>query len=140
MKHSLKKIPCFRCGVCCRKYQVRLTRSEIAPIARQLKISEAEFIRKYTDPRWPGEASFLIVHRKGSCAFLNEVTGNRTTICSIHPYRPKDCRDWYPDINKSECSQGLALWNLSLDTEGNIIGSEDEINTFYKYLDSLKQD
>ncbi len=137
---DMKQLPCFRCGVCCRKYQVRLAPGEIAVIARVLKITEAEFIKKYTDPRWPDENSYLIAHQDGACAFLKTESNGKTTSCIIHSHRPQDCRDWTPGLSRPECRRGLADWGLSIDSEKTITGSSDKIRVFYEYLDSLEPD
>ncbi|MBN1367352.1 MAG: YkgJ family cysteine cluster protein [Dehalococcoidales bacterium] len=130
-------LPCFRCGVCCRKYQVRVTVGEARNIAEKLGINLTEFLRKYTDPRWPGSDSFLFLHQKGSCIFLREKPGSKTTGCAIHTFRPKDCRDWTPGPERPECQCGLADWGLTI-KDGGLSGSEEAIRKFNSFLDTLK--
>jgi len=98
---------CFRCGVCCRKFQVRLNRDEAERIAGKLKMSRAEFLNTYIDRRWPGITSYLIRQINGACAFLKQDGKNQPATCLIHPFRPSSCRDWLAGPDKPECQEGL---------------------------------
>ena len=44
-------IPCFRCGVCCTKYQVRLSLVEARQIADELGFDWDEWLDRYVDQR-----------------------------------------------------------------------------------------
>ena len=129
---------CFRCGVCCRKYQVRLNSAEAQSIGQKLKIGFAEFLKEYTDPRWPDSNTFLIRHQNGACIFLESKTGKKESRCLIHSFRPQDCRDWVPDLDRPECQEGLAQWGLTVSTNGEIIGPAAELREFQSFLDSLE--
>ncbi len=63
-------IPCFRCGVCCTRYQVRLSLVEARQIADELGFDWDEWLDRYVDQRWPGTDSFLLRHCNGACVFL----------------------------------------------------------------------
>ncbi len=129
--------PCFRCGVCCRKYQVRMTRPEAQTIAGKLGISFEEFLSKFTDPRWPGQDSFLLVHKDGGCVFLNNEPDSRITGCSIHSFRPEDCRAWSAGIDRPECQSGLDYWGLSVE-DNAITGTEADVAKFEAFLKLLE--
>jgi len=127
---------CFRCGICCKKYQVRITLPEATHLAESLKITLGNFIDEYTDHLWPGTESFLIRHQDGACLFL-EHTSEKVTGCRIHSFRPQDCRDWTAGFNHVECRQGLALWELQINDSGDISGTDENINRFRSFLVSL---
>jgi hypothetical protein len=129
---------CFRCGVCCRKYQVRIKSAEAQAIAQKLKIRFTEFLREYTDPRWPDSNSFLIRHRNGACIFLDSKTGKKESRCLVHSCRPQDCRDWVADLDRPECQAGLAKWGLAVNTSSEIVGNAAELREFQSFLDSLE--
>jgi Fe-S-cluster containining protein len=133
-----ENFPCFRCGICCRKYQVRLTSAEAQNIGQQLKLDSAEFLSKYTDPRWPDPDTFLIRHRNGACIFLELGTGKKESRCLIHSFRPQDCRDWTPGLARPECQQGLAQWGLTINTNDEIAGTADTLREFKSFLNSLE--
>src|SRR4030067_41008 len=101
------KLPCFRCGVCCTRYQVCINMYEAQRLAAHLNIKFDIFLQDYTDPRWPGTENFLIRHHDGACIFLENISGTKLTGCRIHHVRPQDCRDWTPEIDRSECRHGL---------------------------------
>jgi Fe-S-cluster containining protein len=102
---------CFRCGICCRKFQVRLDQRECQRIARKLNISWTEFLDTYIDPRWPGTRSYLICQVNGACVFLQQNEKDQIATCLIHPFRPESCHDWLAGIDKLECIEGLENMN-----------------------------
>ena len=132
---SNSHLTCFRCGVCCKKYQVYLTFSEVKQLAGSLAITAADFIDEYTDPRCPGTFGYLIRHQDGACVFL-EQTNEKVSGCRIHSFRPKACRDWVPGLDRVECRQGLALWGLSVNDSGEITGSDEDLNRFRSFQNS----
>ena len=135
------KFECFRCGVCCSLYQVKIDLYEAGTIASRLNISREEFLSTYTDPRWPGKETFLIRHRDGGCIFLTRQEGNSmVTKCMIHAFRPGDCRQWAAEVFKPECRKGLSEWRLEVDTNGELSGSTEDLERFSFFLDSLKPD
>jgi Fe-S-cluster containining protein len=131
--NDLKDAPvlCFRCGVCCRKYQVRLDIVEARRIADELGVFWDEFRDRYLDDRWPGAESFLLSHDTKGCIFLEQEKGSCISSCSIHPVRSSSCRDWSPDWDKTECQEGLsAYWGLTVDSEGKLKGAKKRIQRF----------
>lgn len=128
--------PCFRCGVCCRKYQVRITAGEARNIAAKLGLDITDFVNKYTDPRWPGRDSFLLRHQDDGCIFLKTEPDGKITGCSIHSFRPQDCRDWTAGPERPECQRGLLNWELTV-KDGKISGDEAALNKFDSFIDSL---
>jgi Fe-S-cluster containining protein len=98
---------CICCGTCCRKFQPRLNTSELEVIAGRLGITVARFIADYTDHRWPGTLSYLLVHRDEACVFLYSTPDTHLQLCRIHDFKPSCCRDWAAGIQKSECRAGL---------------------------------
>ncbi|MBI4286088.1 MAG: YkgJ family cysteine cluster protein [Chloroflexi bacterium] len=133
-------IPCFRCGVCCRKYQARLELEEAEHIAAYLKILLADLVEKYTDHRWPGQSSYLLRHQDKACIFLSIAGPDRRTDCLIHPVRPQCCREWTAGLSQPECREGLARdWHLAITLAGELSGTEAALASFYSFLKSLKK-
>jgi len=146
MVRKIKKIPgnvekgkltCFRCGVCCRRYQVRLSSPEAQHLAENLQVSLNEFIHQYTDSHWPDTETFLLRHHQGSCIFLENTTGGLETRCLIHPFRPQDCREWMPALTQPECQQGLTPWKLTVNAVGELTGSEEDLVRFHSFIKGL---
>jgi Fe-S-cluster containining protein len=78
---------CRCCGNCCRKTPVEVTPTEIARIARYLKISVGEIFNKFA--RWHNEYIYL----KTPCPFIKEdnkcgIYLARPLICKFYPIRP----------------------------------------------------
>lgn len=109
VRNALEGETCFRCGICCMKYQVRLTTTEAGVLARNLGLSLPEFIDNYTDPRWPGNDTYLLKHENGACVFLQSEGNQIITSCRIHNFRPQDCRNWIAGWDKPECRKGRLL-------------------------------
>jgi Fe-S-cluster containining protein len=105
MISAMNDTSCFRCGVCCVKFQVRLSSDAAVKLAAKLNLSLPEFIARYTDPRWPGENSCLIKRKNGACIFL-ERSGRMLTGCRIYAFRPQSCREWQAGPDKAECRIG----------------------------------
>ena len=61
--HGDALMPCFRCGVCCTRYEVSLSVVEVRRIADGLGITWGEFLNRYVDQRWPSAESFLLRQR-----------------------------------------------------------------------------
>jgi Fe-S-cluster containining protein len=99
-------IPCFRCGICCTRYQPPLTTKEINNIASALKISRSKCVSKYT-VKVPIREGHLLKRTNKGCVFLTWDANGRAS-CTIHPRRPKACREWTPSLSKPECLEGLA--------------------------------
>jgi Fe-S-cluster containining protein len=134
-----REVPCFRCGVCCRKYQVRVDVIEVRRIADELGLGFDEFNDRFLDNRWPGAESFLFRHNESGCVFLVHKKGTNTSDCSIHCLRPSSCRDWTPDWHRTECREGLlAFWGLTVNSEGDFRGNTKDVERFQTFLKQLK--
>ena len=132
-------IPCFRCGVCCTRYQVRLSLVEARRIADQLSIAWPEFQDRYLDQCWPGVVSFLLRQRGGTCVFLKCEEGNHKASCLVHRFRPSSCRDWTSSLCCRDCQAGLTKhWGLSLSPSGQLQGPEEKLRDFHSFLESLE--
>jgi Fe-S-cluster containining protein len=99
-------IPCFRCGVCCICYQPPLAAEDVENIASALGISRSKCISKYA-VKVPIKEGYLLKHTAKGCVFLAWDEDGKAR-CTIHPSRPKACREWTPSLSKSECLEGLA--------------------------------
>jgi len=125
------KFNCLCCGTCCAKYQPRLEKSEVVSISGHLGMTEAEFIAEFTDPKWPGEFSYLIKHNESGCLFLTRSSDGVKRLCRIHNVKPDCCSKWEAGLNNPECRTGLQqIWNLSSDENGLISGAEEDVNLF----------
>jgi Fe-S-cluster containining protein len=112
-------IPCFRCGICCTCYQAPLTPEDIDNIASALGISRSKCISRYA-LKVPIKEGYLLKHTKKGCVFLAWDADGKAR-CTIHPLRPKACREWTPSLSKPECLEGLA----ELKSEGQIMLLEE---------------
>ncbi len=95
-------IECFRCGICCMRYQPRLSIKEMKTIASKLGLSLKEFSAKYIQKTKVG---YLIRHSEKGCLFL-KWEGERAS-CAIYPFRPEACRNWQAGLFRPECREGL---------------------------------
>ena len=131
-------IPCFRCGVCCTRYQPPVSLTEARAIAGVLSISLADFLDRYIDDSWPGSEYYLIDAYDNACVFLKRSAGSKVASCRIHPVRPQACREWVPGLSRKECQQGLTrYWGLTVSPSGELIGTESSIRAFRRFLKSL---
>ena len=131
-------IPCFRCGVCCTRYQVRLSLVEARQIADELGLAWDEWIDLYIDQSWPGTNSLLLRRRKGGCVFLEHIKRSNMTHCIIEPFKPSSCRERKPSLYKRECQQGLTqCWGLTINPLGQIQGSRQKLLDFYSFIESV---
>jgi len=134
-------ILCFRCGVCCRGYHVRVSLVEARRIADGLRLCWMEFLEQYIEPRWPGSDSFLLRQHNGACIFLQGAGGNDRTSCLIHPFKPSACWDWTSSLYRRECQDGLARrWGLTVAPSGELQGLDERIEQFQSSLRSLVED
>jgi Fe-S-cluster containining protein len=131
-------IPCFRCGICCTRYQPALAIEEINNIASALGISPSKRVSNYTVKVPMIREGHLLKRTNKDCVFLTWDVNGRAS-CTIHPRRPKACREWTPSLSKPECLEGLA----KLKSQGQIMlldelfSSHDERN---ELCQSLKRD
>ena len=108
-------IPCFRCGVCCTRYQAPLTAEDIDNIAAALEISRPRCISRYT-MKVPIKEGYLLKHTGKGCVFLAWDADGKAR-CTIYAYRPEACRKWTPSLSRPECREGLAR----LKSEGRVM-------------------
>ncbi len=101
---SLPPIECFRCGVCCVRYQPPLLPEEIETIAAGLGMPAKDFLDKYAQLTYVG---YLLSRSEGRCVFLVYEEGGDKASCRIHSFRPKACRNWVPSLSRRECQEGL---------------------------------
>ena len=99
-------IPCFRCGVCCTRYQPPLTDEDIDTLATALSMSTPDFLAEYA-LMVPIREGYLLKTTARGCVFLVREAEGRAS-CTIHAFRPKACREWRPSLDKPECREGLA--------------------------------
>jgi len=85
---------CTQCGQCCTGSPgyVWIDEKEIAEMAKFLKISEEEFVKRYTR-RIDSRLSLLEHPKTYDCVFLKEKK------CGLYGSRPKQCRTfpWWPE-------------------------------------------
>lgn len=130
-------IPCFRCGVCCTKYQVRLSLVEAWRVSDGLGLGWEEFLKGCVDMAWPGAESFVVRQRNGACVFLKYESGNKTS-CLIHPFKPSTCREWTPSLCRRECQAGLTkYWRLTVSPSEQLQGPDEKLRNFRSFLETL---
>lgn len=77
---------CTLCGDCCSGYGgTFLSDMDIDAIARYLGISADQLVARYT--RKSGGRHLIAQGNNGYCVFWDKV-------CTIHPVKPKMCRQW----------------------------------------------
>lgn len=129
---------CFRCGVCCTKYQNHLTLIEARRIAAELGLIWEEWLDRYISESLPGSDSFLLRRCNGACVFLERVEDSNITRCLIHPFKPSACREWNPSLYQRDCQEGLAkYWGLTVSPLEQLEGSGHDLRRFHSFLESL---
>ena len=101
---ALPAIECFRCGICCTRYQPPLTPEEVETLAKELGLSPSDFLSKYVQIMVTG---YLLRQTEKGCVFLKWEEGETTAHCSIYRFRPEACRNWMPSLSRRECQEGL---------------------------------
>ncbi len=100
-------IPCFRCGVCCQRWQPLVGRLEAERLAAFLGLSLGAFLERHTR-RYPlAEDTYQLLGQDGGCVFLTFENGRAG--CAVHEARPQACRDWDASLARRECLDGLRL-------------------------------
>lgn len=90
METIQKEFHCEGCGECCRwPGIVRVDNTEIARLATFLKLSEQEFIDKFTRLAPDRLGLVLVDAADGACCFLSPE--NR---CRVHAVKPRQCRNF----------------------------------------------
>ena len=97
-------IECFRCGICCTRYQPPIEPEEVETIARGLGLSPDDFLSEYVQITVAG---YLLRRTEKGCVFLDWEEAEVTANCRIHPFRPEACRNWVPSLSRRECQEGL---------------------------------
>ena len=138
MNEEVVSTPCFRCGVCCTKYQIYLTLIEARRIADELGLTWEEWVDRYTSQSWAGSDSFLLRRCNGACVFLECAKGSNITRCLTQPFKPSACREWNPSLYQRDCQEGLAkYWGLTVSPLGQLQGSDQDLRRFHSFLESL---
>ena len=98
-------IPCFRCGVCCQRWQPLIGPAEVAWLARFLGLPVEMFLARYARPYPLDDERHQLLERDGGCVFLTFEAGQAG--CAVHEARPQACRDWDASLSRRECLDGL---------------------------------
>lgn len=131
-------IACFRCGLCCMRYQPPVTTAEAESIAGALGLELDVFLDRYVDDSWFEPGRFLLDTDSGACIFLGDTQDGRTRTCRIHPLRPRACRDWQPGLHQKECLEALERdWGLTASPSGKLIGPRASLSRFRAFATSL---
>jgi Fe-S-cluster containining protein len=99
-------IPCFRCGVCCRRWQPLVTRLEYERLAAALELDAGTFLVRYARPYPLAEDTYQLNEQDGGCVFLRS-DGEGKSLCAVYEARPQACRDWDASLLRRECLEGL---------------------------------
>jgi len=113
----LTPIECFRCGICCTRYQPPLSPEEIETIAAEFGLTPGDFTAEYVQITVGG---YLLRQTENGCVFLKWEDENNAS-CTIPPFRPEACRNWMASLSQRECQDGLE----KLKTQGNTALTED---------------
>ena len=133
-------LTCFRCGICCARYDVPVRLDEAARLAEFIKVNIKTWLAEYCNPAWPGVRYILLKRVDGRCPFLSNQSEDGTRSCQVHAVRPRACRDWQAGVDKTDCLHGLQeLFRLSIDNLGQLIGSQSDIDQFEEALDDFSK-
>ncbi len=136
--YEAQEFTCFCCGLCCRKYYIRIGLEEALGIAARLDISWEEWLHKYTDPVHSGSQHFVLQRIDGVCVFLKHNDKSNTDVCGIHAFKPSVCQDWVSSLNQPDCREGLArFWGIKVNAQGELEGSPNKFKDFFALLKSL---
>lgn len=130
-------IECFRCGICCIRYQPKLTVKEVETLAEHLSLPIRVFFSRYVQKTPIG---YLLRRRKTGCIFLVWEEGGTRASCAIYPFRPEACRNWTPSLSRPECQEGLAKLKARnrIMLVNELYSSSEAINTLCSSLNSMK--
>lgn len=95
------KINCLECANCCRSLGPRITDKDVERIAKVLRLSSVEVIKKYFRIDEDGD----MVFQSMPCPFLGS-----DNYCAIYDARPKACKE-YPHTDRKKFFQ---LYKLSV--------------------------
>ena len=128
-----KDVICFRCGECCRRFQVLLDRAEVQRLAEYLGLTPEAFVSTYGDPRWPGRDTWLVKHIDNHCPFL--IARDKEYLCAVHAAKPRTCREWAAAYGRTECRRGLkTCWQLEIDSEDHPRGKPEDLQAFRDFM------
>lgn len=94
-----QKVDCLTCANCCKTTSPIFRDVDIKRIAKQQRMTEANFIRDYL--RMDEEGDYVL--QSSPCTFLLP-----DNTCSIYEYRPLACRE-YPHTDRKNMTQILGL-------------------------------
>lgn len=138
MNVEVNSMPCFRCGVCCTKYDVRISFLEARGIADKLGVRWGEFLYRYVSQDSSNPESFLLRRNGKACVFLENVGNSNMSRCLIHPFKPSACKEWNPSLYRRDCQEGLAkYWGFTVSAFGLPEGPEQNLKRFHSLLESL---
>jgi Fe-S-cluster containining protein len=98
---SSSKINCLECANCCKSLGPRITDKDVERIAKVLRLSSVEVIKKYFRTDEDGD----VVFKSMPCPFLGS-----DNYCAIYDFRPKACKE-YPHTDRKKFFQ---LYKLSV--------------------------
>lgn len=103
---AFEEIDCLNCANCCKTTGPLFTQTDVARIARHLKLKPGVFIEKYLRKDEDGD----LVLQQVPCTFLGA-----DNYCSIYEVRPKACSE-YPHTNRKKFHQitHLTLKNTAI--------------------------
>ncbi|KAK3233713.1 hypothetical protein CYMTET_47903 [Cymbomonas tetramitiformis] len=97
-----RRFACTQCGKCCTgSGEVHVNNSEIAQMARFLRISEKTFVKKFCKAFSPKEGWQRLKSLRNptnDCVFLEN------KMCILHSVRPLQCKTypWWPSLQKED--------------------------------------
>ena len=99
-----EQVDCTVCANCCRVATVKLSERDIHRLARQFRITEAEFIAQYTVAD-ESEGRILRRAEESGCVFLEG------TACIVYEERPDTCRR-FPHLVRGNGSIASRMWQF----------------------------
>jgi len=97
-----EQIDCRQCANCCRVATARLMERDVQKLAKSMRISDAQFVREYTDES--EEEGLILKRNESGCVFLN---GND---CLVYEVRPASCVD-FPHMVRGSGSVTAKMWD-----------------------------
>ena len=129
-----RAVPCFRCGLCCVNFLIKLTTRDIRLLSHGLGLSRRDFLKKYVKKTVVGP---VLQQNGDSCVFLSSAEGKTCAGCDVYESRPEVCRSWVPGLDRPECQEGLRRLAKSRPflLPADIYLSEDDILRLCSVLD-----
>jgi Fe-S-cluster containining protein len=128
-------LPCFRCGLCCTGYLVKLTSRDIRALSHHLGITTSGFVREYTR-RIP--LGLVLKQTDDMCVFLSYEQDTTSAGCAVYASRPEVCQSFVPSLHRGECLAGLKKLGKSqaILPATEIYPSQDDTARLYSILKS----